>query len=151
MSDAAVYATYCQLKCDYIPDHGDCLDMVCFAAGWNKDRARELQGTIHVFCTLLIIDLCAIVDTHTYTDFFVGTLLERTEIDQKVNRTRSSKLDEFLRHCPQSDARPRFGGIFVVSYGLSRAQLENFNYLIRNQLQPVQYDASVLVPVRILL
>lgn len=33
-----------QLKRDYIPGLGDCLDMVILGAGWQKDRAIELGG-----------------------------------------------------------------------------------------------------------
>lgn len=33
-----------QLKRDYIPGCGDCVDMVCFACGWDKERAWELGG-----------------------------------------------------------------------------------------------------------
>jgi hypothetical protein len=36
-----------QLKKDYIPGHGDSLDMVLLGASWDKDRARELRG-IHI-------------------------------------------------------------------------------------------------------
>jgi hypothetical protein len=29
---------------DYIPDLGDCIDLVVLGAGWDIDRARELRG-----------------------------------------------------------------------------------------------------------
>lgn len=29
---------------DYIPNLGDCVDLVCVAAGWDIDRARDLRG-----------------------------------------------------------------------------------------------------------
>jgi hypothetical protein len=39
-----------QLKKDYIPNYGDTIDLVVVAAGWDKDRARELRG----MCTSLV-------------------------------------------------------------------------------------------------
>jgi len=33
-----------KLKQDYIPGLGDCIDLPIIAAGWNRDRARELRG-----------------------------------------------------------------------------------------------------------
>lgn len=29
---------------DYIPNLGDCIDLVVLGAGWDIDRARELRG-----------------------------------------------------------------------------------------------------------
>ena len=33
-----------QLKKDYIPGLGDCVDLVIVGACWEKDRGRELRG-----------------------------------------------------------------------------------------------------------
>lgn len=32
------------LQKDYIPNLGDCIDLVLLGAGWDIDRARELRG-----------------------------------------------------------------------------------------------------------
>ncbi|KAF8323539.1 uncharacterized protein EI90DRAFT_2935697 [Cantharellus anzutake] len=53
-----------KLKADYIPGCGDSVDLVCFGAGWSKDRARDLN-----------------VGTDTYTDFLVGTLADDGELN----------------------------------------------------------------------
>lgn len=33
-----------KLKKDYIPGFGDCVDLIIVAAGWDRNRARELRG-----------------------------------------------------------------------------------------------------------
>ena len=33
-----------KLKKDYIPGFGDCVDLIIVAAGWDRDRARDLRG-----------------------------------------------------------------------------------------------------------
>jgi len=38
-----------KLKKDYIPGCGDCVDMVCVGAAWERDRARELRGVWYLF------------------------------------------------------------------------------------------------------
>ena len=45
-----------QLKADYIPGYGDCVDLVLLGAGWDKERARELLGAL-VLHLLVEVDL----------------------------------------------------------------------------------------------
>jgi DNA ligase-4 len=84
------------LQKDYIPNLGDCIDLVLLGAGWDADRARDLR-----------------VDTSVFTSFYVGVLTNHAAVKAKLET-------------------PHFEVIFKVSYGLSRAQLEEVNGCIRH-------------------
>ncbi|KAI9062683.1 hypothetical protein FKP32DRAFT_1652628 [Trametes sanguinea] len=66
-ADGARYAEkrwpWVKLKRDYIPGHGDAVDLVMLAASWDKDRARELR-----------------VPPTAYTTFYFGALANSDEL-----------------------------------------------------------------------
>ncbi|OSD05314.1 hypothetical protein PYCCODRAFT_1385066 [Trametes coccinea BRFM310] len=66
-ADGARYAEkrwpWVKLKRDYIPGHGDTVDLVMLAASWDKDRARELR-----------------VPPTAYTTFYFGALANGDEL-----------------------------------------------------------------------
>ncbi|KAI6112701.1 DNA ligase/mRNA capping enzyme [Pisolithus sp. B1] len=43
-----------KLKKDYVPGHGDTIDLVVVAAGWDKDRARELRVPPSILTTFYV-------------------------------------------------------------------------------------------------
>ncbi|KAF8957438.1 hypothetical protein BDZ97DRAFT_1669960 [Flammula alnicola] len=94
-----------KLKKDYIPGHGDTVDMVVLGASWEKIRGRSLR-----------------VPPTTFTTFYIGALENKKETLQKPPRA------------------PKFHVYFTVSYGLSRFQLEELNFLIKNS-DPVSYSS----------
>ncbi|KAI8985616.1 hypothetical protein BD414DRAFT_60158 [Trametes punicea] len=77
-ADGAKYAEkrwpWVKLKRDYIPGHGDTVDLVLLAASWEKDRARELR-----------------VPPAAYTTFYFGAVTN-TE-DLKVDPTRQPHFE----------------------------------------------------------
>ncbi|KAI0332785.1 hypothetical protein GY45DRAFT_1273530 [Cubamyces sp. BRFM 1775] len=72
-ADGARYAErrwpWVKLKQDYIPGHGDTVDLVLLGASWEKDRARELR-----------------VPPTAYTTFYFGALTNADEL--KTHPTR---------------------------------------------------------------
>jgi DNA ligase-4 len=62
---------------DYIPNLGDCVDLVVLGAGWDLDRARELR-----------------VDTSVYTTFYIGTL---TNTERVRSRTETPHFEILFR------------------------------------------------------
>ncbi|KZT18333.1 DNA ligase/mRNA capping enzyme [Neolentinus lepideus HHB14362 ss-1] len=91
------WSPWVKLKKDYIPGHGDAVDLVLLAARWDKDRGRELR-----------------VAPGTYTTFYLGALKNSAEC--KIN----------------SSTKPDFQVLAEASYGLSREQLEQLNFMIRS-------------------
>jgi len=101
---------YCSLtrQKDYIPNLGDCIDLVVLGAGWDIDRARELRGELD-----WLARSSQSVDTSVYTTFYIGTL---------------TNAESVSRHC-----LPHFEILFRVSYGMDRDQLEVYNENIRHE------------------
>jgi DNA ligase-4 len=56
-----------KLKRDFIPNLGDCVDLVILGAGWDMDRARELR-----------------VDTSVITTFYVGVLVNQDKVKARA-------------------------------------------------------------------
>lgn len=52
---------------DYIPNLGDCIDLVLLGAGWDPDRARDLR-----------------VDTSVCTTFYLGVLTNHDAVKAKI-------------------------------------------------------------------
>ncbi|KAG6334189.1 hypothetical protein ID866_4904 [Astraeus odoratus] len=86
-----------KLKKDYVPGHGDTIDLVVVAAGWDRDRARELR-----------------IPPSTLTTFYIGALGNSSQ----------------MRTNP--DVKPHYVVYFTASYGLTREQLEEFNFWMRS-------------------
>ncbi|KAJ6457176.1 hypothetical protein C8R47DRAFT_173370 [Mycena vitilis] len=57
-----------KLKRDYIPNYGDCVDLVVLGASWDKSRARELY-----------------VGPSAYTTFYIGGLYNAEQMKQDPN------------------------------------------------------------------
>lgn len=100
-----------KLKKDYIPNLGDCIDLVVLGAGWDIDRARELRGG-PFYSVGYCLSLTASADTSVFTTFYVGVLTNR----EKVKSKRET---------------PNFEILFRASYGMDRKQLEVYNENIR--------------------
>ncbi|KAI0630766.1 hypothetical protein C8Q77DRAFT_1135097 [Trametes polyzona] len=72
-ADGATYAErrwpWVKLKQDYIPGHGDSVDLVLLGASWEKERARELR-----------------VPPTAYTTFYFGALSNADELKEHPTR-----------------------------------------------------------------
>lgn len=98
-----------KLKKDYVPGHGDTIDLVIVAAGWDKDRARELR-----------------VPPSILTTFYVGALGNSSQMKAKPG------------------VKPHYVVYFTASYGLTREQLEEFNFWMRSDSVDSQEELGVL-------
>ncbi|KAI5999562.1 DNA ligase/mRNA capping enzyme [Pisolithus albus] len=98
-----------KLKKDYVPGHGDTIDLVVVAAGWDKDRARELR-----------------VPPSILTTFYVGALGNSSQM--KAN----------------PDVKPHYIVYFTASYGMTREQLEEFNFWMRSDAVDSQDELNGL-------
>lgn len=72
------------MKKDYIPDLGDCVDLVLLGAGWDIGRARELR-----------------VDTSVYTTWYMGVLMNR----DKVRKGREGPQFEIISRVSYGSSR----------------------------------------------
>ncbi|TFK17324.1 hypothetical protein FA15DRAFT_338182 [Coprinopsis marcescibilis] len=107
-----------KLKKDYIPGHGDSIDMVLVGASWEKNRARELR-----------------VGPDTYTTFYIGSFKDKfaPKPELEVFYTASygltrDKLEElnFMIHSAET-----------VSYPFSkRNEPKNYTFSLLKGLNP---------------
>ncbi|KXN89405.1 DNA ligase 4 [Leucoagaricus sp. SymC.cos] len=71
-ADESEYNDWClpwvKLKADYIDGYGDCVDLMIAAAGWSRNRARELR-----------------VKPNVYTTFWVGAITNMKDIRARPN------------------------------------------------------------------
>jgi len=82
-----------QLKKDYIPGYGDTIDLVVVAAGWDKDRARELRGRPSCyFVDMVSDDVFFSVPPSALTTFYVGALGNSSQMAANVSRVSALKL-----------------------------------------------------------
>ncbi|KJA15564.1 hypothetical protein HYPSUDRAFT_101902, partial [Hypholoma sublateritium FD-334 SS-4] len=103
-----------KLKKDYIPGHGDCVDMVILGASWEKVRGRSLRAPPSV-----------------YTTFFIGALENKEESSSKpkfhsyftvaygLNREQLEDLNFKIRSTdpiPFSDLKSKDGLEFEVTF-----------------------------------
>lgn len=70
-------------------------------------------------------------------------LATNAEINRPVSIRGPSPWDSHLTLSPKPNSLPCFDAVFTVSYGLSRAQLEDANYAVKNFLAAHSYQASV--------
>ena len=103
-----------QLKKDYVPGYGDTIDLVVVAAGWDKDRARELRGRSSCcFVGMMSEDVFSSVTPSTLTTFYVGALGNSSQMAANVSCVVALKLP--LLHFPAAGYQTLFCDLF---YGI---------------------------------
>lgn len=73
-----------KLKKDYIPGHGDTVDLIVVGAAWDKMRGRELRGTF-ISCAYPRLGVESIpVPPSTLTTLYIGALSNSNNIGNDV-------------------------------------------------------------------
>ncbi len=87
------------------------------------------------------------VGTDTFTDFLVGTLADGGFVRDQVKSSNDCYFSRLIHnHNQQPAARVRIRGVFSVSWLRSRAELEEFNFMIRSELGAREYQSKARHP-----